>query len=489
MRLLAFYTCTTGLIIGIAWTSFFDLNWPTFGFLVLLGSSGVIGYLLTRSSSYLLLLLTVIATAMGGIRTALIPTELPNSFLPLIDMKVELEGIIVTQPDVRETSTRLTIEVMSGGEETRIIASAPTHRTYMVGDTVRVSGPLSLPEPFATDGGRSFAYDAFLAKDGVFALMSPARVEVTGRSPSIVLHIFRILQMGRDAFMDAVQRTMPEPESALAAGLIVGGKQGLGAELVSAFTIAGLIHIVVLSGYNVTIVAETVLRSLGFLPRKIALTVASSTIALFVLAAGAGAAATRAGAMALLGLIARTTGRTYEVMHALFLTVIGMLLWNPLLLVHDPGFQFSILATLGLIVFCPHIEKLFSWVRVSFIREITASTCAAQIGVLPILLFQTGNLSLVSFVVNVLVLPVIPLAMGCAALAAFIGLIAPSFADVLVTAVGLPAYGLLAYVIFTARTAAGVPLASITVPTYPFWIVIVAYACLGVLLLKLERKI
>jgi len=489
MRLLGFYAVVLGFAIGIAYASIFSFAWPVLAFLLLLPTFFAIGFLVTRKAVYLIAILAACAISAGGVRTVLVPTALPPVFAPLIEESVELEGTIVAQPDARETSSRLTIEVEKEGERTRIIASAPVHRKYRVGDRVQVSGKLSLPEPFATDGGRTFAYDKFLAKDGVFAVMSPAHVEIIGKSSSSVLAVFRVLQSGRDTFMVAVARTMPEPESALAAGLIVGGKQGLGEELLDAFTVAGLIHIVVLSGYNVTIVAEAVLRSLSFLPRKIALATACSTIGLFVLAAGAGAAATRAGAMALLGLIARSTGRIYKVMHALFLTLFGMLLWNPLLLMHDPGFQFSFVATLGLIVLCPHMEKLLIWVRVTFVREIAALTFAAQIGVLPILLFQTGNLSLVSFVVNIMVLPVIPLAMGCAALASFVALVLPAFADAFVTAAGLPAYALLSYVILSARTAASLPLASVVIPAFPFWLVVAAYGCLGLLVWRLEKKI
>ena len=489
MRIFGFYVAVLSFVLGVAYASLLSFSWPVLAFLSLLSVLFVAGFFFTKQFVYLIALLGACAVCAGGVRTVIAPTALPPAFVPLVEERVELEGTIVIQPDVRETNTRLTIEVEKEGEQTRVVASAPTHKKFMVGDKVSVSGKLSLPEPFATDGGRSFAYDKFLAKDGVFAVISPAHVEVTGRSPSLVLGIFRVLQLGRDAFMKAVARTMPEPESALAVGLIVGGKQGLGEELLNVFTVAGLIHIVVLSGYNVTIVAEAVLRCLGFLPRKVAFATACATIGLFVLAAGAGAAATRAGAMALLGLIARSTGRTYEVVTALFLTLFGMLLWNPLLLMHDPGFQFSFVATLGLIVLCPHVEKVFRWVKLTFVREITASTFAAQIGVLPILLFQTGNLSLVSFIVNIIVLPVIPLAMGCAALASFVALILPAFADAFVTAVGLPAYALLSYVIFAARTAASFPLASVVIPAFPFWSVVLTYGGLGLLVLKLEKRI
>lgn len=430
--------------------------------------------------------LMFLAFFLIGFRLATVRTELPEPFARLLNQHVSLQGTIIDYPDVRETSTRLTVEVQREGSVIRIIAVVIGHAKFKVGDVVSVSGSFALPEPFETAGGRMFAYDTFLAKDGVFALVNPAHVEVIGRDRNPWLTIMRTLGVIRESFLRAMERAIPEPESALAAGLLVGGKQGLGQSLLDDFTTAGLIHIVVLSGYNVTIVAEAVLRILGFLPRRMALTIAGSTIGLFVLAAGAGAAAVRAGMMALLGLVARSTGRTYAVLRALLVTFLGMLIWNPLLLMRDPGFQFSFAATLGLILLAESAERLLGWIRVAAIREIAASTLAAQIGVLPILLFQTGNLSLVSFFVNIIVLPVIPLAMGLGTVATLTALVLPTFADPLVRVAGLPAYAVLAYVITIAHFAAVLPLAQVIVPAFPFWIVVVAYAGLGVLVWKLR---
>jgi competence protein ComEC len=178
-----------------------------------------------------------------------------------------------------------------------------------------------------------------------------------------------------------------------------------------AFTIAGLLPIVVLSGYNVMIVADGVLRGLAFLPKRSSVGLAGLVVFLFVAAAGGGSSAFRAGLMALLALFARGTGRTYDALRALGAVFVLMLLVNPLLLVDDPGFQFSFVATLGLIIGTPLIEPKMKWVRNGFLREILATTIAAQVAVLPILLYQTGNLSLVALPANALVLPFVPLTM------------------------------------------------------------------------------
>ena len=91
--------------------------------------------------------------------------------------------------------------------------------------------------------------------------------------------------------MRALESALPEPHASLAEGILVGGKQGLGPDLLDAFTVAGLLPIIVLSGYNVMIVAESVLVLLGVLPKRYALFLSGITVAVFVFIAGGGSSA------------------------------------------------------------------------------------------------------------------------------------------------------------------------------------------------------
>jgi competence protein ComEC len=162
-----------------------------------------------------------------------------------------------------------------------------------------------------------------------------------------------------------------------------------------------------------------------------------------------------------------------------------MLLFNPLLLVHDPGFQLSFLATLGLILLHPLIECRLGFVRPSMLRDILASTLAAQIAVLPLLLYQTGLLSLVAVPANLLVLPLVPLAMLLAAIAGVLSLLMPMFAPLF----GFPAYLVLSYTIGIARLSADFPLASIGVPSFPFVFVVLAYGALGYVIANAPKPV
>lgn len=463
---------TIGFCIGILIASFVPVSFSLAGFLLLLGIIATGAFGATRRSTYLVIGIAIVCCSLGFARVAVAPSNLPGAFVPLLETRVTFEGVITADPDVREERQRVTIRVSHEGIDTKVLAVAPLFPEVHYGERVTVTGRMVTPEPFATDGGREFRYDRFLAKDGVFALIERAELEVTGPREGFITQTRGVFADLKNGFLESLAAALPEPQASLAGGLVAGGKQGLGDALLDAFIRSGLVHIVVLSGYNVMIVAEAVMRMLSVFPRRIAATGALLTIAAFVLAAGAGAASVRAGVMAGIALFARATYRTYDALRALIAAGLVMLLWNPLLLAYDPGFQLSFVATAGLILGAPIVEKKLAFVRNEFMREIASSTIAAQIAVLPLLLYQNGLFSLVALPANLLVLPVVPLAMAFSALAGIAGFLTPAIAPV----IGVPAYVLLAYITSAVEFASALPLAAVTIPAFPFWVVVLAYA-------------
>ncbi len=473
-----------GFASGIILCSLFVLSWPVVAFVFLLAGISGGAYAVYKVRTYAYLCTLLLCVMLGMVRVLCVPMEVPAPFVPLVDTPVQLSGTIVRDPDIRETAQRVTVRVEREGVLTNVLVVAPLYPRLSYADRVQIAGTLTYPKAFETDGGRSFDYPHFLAKDGVFVLIQRAQVTIQATELSVLERVPRALFAIRRAFARGVSHALPEPESSLAVGLIAGGKQGLGNELLEAFTVSGLLPIVVLSGYNVMIVAEAVLRSLRFLPRVGATGVAGIVILLFVLASGAGASAVRAGVMAGVGLFARATGRTYDALRALVFVFVLMLAHNPLLLLYDPGFQFSVIATLGLIVGSPLVSKRLTWVKSGVLREVLATTISAQLFVLPLLLFETGNLSFIAVPANILVLPVVPFAMLLSFVAGVVGLLVPFAAPI----VGLPAYALLHYIVSVARVAAELPLAHTIIPAFPFVVVLLLYGLLGAGVWWLKRN-
>ena len=392
------------------------------------------------------------------------------------------EGIVAREPDLRESSQHLYIREA----ETNALFLVTTNPYIEIeyGDKVRIQGTLEVPEAFETDTGRTFDYGGYLKAKGVHEMISFGRVSVTesGLGSPVMNTLFAL----KHTFMNALELSIPEPAVGLGEGLLLGVKRAIGKDLEEMFRTVGIIHIVVLSGYNIMIVADSVMRFLGlfFFPRT-RLIFGIVTIVLFALLVGLSATVVRASIMAVFVLIARSMGRPQAVLRALSITGVLMLIHNPYLLAFDPGFQLSFLATLGLILLSPFLEKRFTIVPERFgIRGYLATTVSTQLFVLPLLLFSMGTLSLVSILVNVLVLPAVPVAMFVTFAVGLIGLVSTSLGIIF----GFGAHVVLSYIIKVAELFALLPHAALTIPSFPFWLVVLMYIAIGYLTYRLGRE-
>ncbi len=200
------------------------------------------------------------------------------------------------------------------------------------------------------------------------------------------------------------RRLLPEPEASLLSGIVLGSKRGLPDDFWQALQKTATLHIVVASGYNVTIVIGAVIFLLaGLLKRPLAIGLGIGAVIIYSFMAGFEPAIVRAALMGSLAYFGQILGKPSAGLRLLILAAVAMLLVNPLF-IFDVGFQLSFMATLGLILICPRLPR---WLP----RGLSESL-AAQIMVWPILLYNFGQMSLIGILVNSLIVYLVPLAMG-----------------------------------------------------------------------------
>jgi competence protein ComEC len=395
-------------------------------------------------------------------------------------------GTVADDPDKRATSLRVTLSVATiNGQAThgKLLAILPRESTASYGDTLEVRGLMELPQTFETDTGRVFDYPGYLEVRGISAVMERAMVREQHPAGFTVLGTLFAL---KHRFEDALEQGIAEPEVSLLEGMLLGERGGFDDALLHAFVLVGLIHIVVLSGSNIAIVAEGAFRLLGLvrMPRRLLYVLGFVAIVLFALMTGGGAATLRAVIMGGIAIVARYLHRPQAAMRALFVAAVLMVLWNPLVLVDDNGFILSVLATFGLIALAPYIEqkltKLPAWAHFN-LRSIVATTLAVEIFILPALLYTSGYLSLVSVPANALILPLVPLVMFVGTMAGVLGLLHPWLAFV----PALAAQFLLKIILLITQSAAALPFAAATVAPFPAWVAIVVYVPLTFVALRI----
>ena len=357
-------------------------------------------------------------------------------------------------------------------------AVAPAFPRLLAGDRVTWSGRV---RPLGdTD------YEAWLAAQGIAATCEPTELAVVGHddSPAGRLEGFR------QASGDALQRVLPEPEGGLAAAILIGLRDRVDRDVAADFTTAGVSHIVAISGWNIAIVAATVAAMLGSLVgrrRRAFITLAA--ILAYTLFAGASPSVVRAAVMAAVALLAVESGRGSRAMVGLAWAVAAMVVAEPAT-VGDVGFQLSAAATAGLVAWATpltrRLEAGLPWLP-GPLRESLGVSLAAQAATLPIALLTFGRLALIAPAANLVAVPLVPPAMAAGALAFVAGglgaLGAPSW---LCGLLALPAWALLAALIWVVHLAASVPGAN---ETLAFPANAVAAAAAGLALCLVHRQL
>lgn len=319
---------------------------------------------------------------------------------------VSFTAVIVKDSDIRETSARLTLRgVGLPLIEGKILVTTSKYPEYHYGDKLKVTGNLAPPPVF-----EGFNYKEYLKKDGIFAVMSWPKIEVLGTGAGNP--ITKLLLSSKNRFKESTRRFISPPESGILEALVFGDEGGISKEWKDKLNLTGTRHIAAVSGMNITIIASLILSfllSLGFWRRQ-AFYFTIVLLALYVLMVGAPASAVRAGIMGALFLAARHLGRMSGAFRAVVFACTVMLALNPLLLRLDIGFQLSFLAITGIIYLQPFFSKLLKRIpdyKFFPIKTTLAATLSAQVFTLPILIFNFGRISLLSPLINLLIVPLL----------------------------------------------------------------------------------
>lgn len=218
---------------------------------------------------------------------------------------------------------------------------------------------------------------------------------------------------------------LPYNEAVLLFGIVFGGSEGFSSSMKDAFRNTGVLHVVAASGMNVTMVGAFLLAAFSlFLSRRFALIFSIVGIFYYALISGLEPSIMRASLMISITFIAAILGRQNYGALSLVLVAVIMLLINPLTL-FDVGFLLSFTSTLGILVIKPFFDHIKLFKKTKFISDDIATSFSAQIGSLPVLTGTFSAYSIISLLVNALVLWTIPFLMILGGIASFSAIALP----------------------------------------------------------------
>lgn len=263
----------------------------------------------------------------------------------------------------------------------------------------------------------------------------------------------------RHMFAAGIYSNMPDLQASLGLGVLMGVKTQLPEDLDAQLKTLALTHIVVASGYNLTVLIR-VARRLFEKHSKFQTAVAGGGLmATFVVVTGFSASMTRAALVTGLSLWAWYYGRRIHPIVILLVAAAITAGINPMYIWGDLGWYLSFLAFAGVLLVAPLVTRLIYGEREpKTIGQIVIETCSAQLTTLPLTLAIFGNLTILGLLANVMIVPLIPLAMVLTLIAgvgAGFGAFAPFIA--------LPATWLLTYITQLISILAAVPWAAVEV--------------------------
>jgi competence protein ComEC len=398
--------------------------------------------------------------------------------IPVVEPPLGNQAFVGVIKSVDERLDKTLLKVRIKDTNTNIQVTIREKQNLLPGDTVSVRGKVELPEDFVTDTGRIFDYDSYLSSRGVDAVIGFAQVVQIKKAN---FSINKIATQIRNFIAETLAENINFPVDGIVAGMLVGFQGAIPKYLSDIFRETGTLHTLVLSGYNITVLAGF----LGLLFRKLSFKTKTVLIALgigtLVLISGAGVAATRAGIMGSIALLSGVTLQSYNVLRALFVSLLFFFFLNPETIFVDPGFHLSFLATLFIVTILPILKEKFVFIPNGKLnlRELIILAVGLPIFMLPYMMYFSGLFPLVSPLANIFLAPIIPVLM-----LGGVAVVSLSFAPFVSSAIGFIVSFIGDIAIRVLTFFASFP--QWQTPTLPPWCVVLFYFILFVTIFRKE---
>jgi competence protein ComEC len=359
-----------------------------------------------------------------------------------------IEGRVASVPERLDDRVRFLLRERGGALV--LATSPPLPWPLALGDRLRLSARLRVPEGARNPRGRDRAEDLAVRGVGLEAHASAAPVRVAPPSP------LAAIEAGRGRFAEAASRALPPREAALVRAIGAGDRGAVDAATSDAFARSGLAHLLSVSGLHLAVVAYGAFRIARALvarrdalalradPRRVAAAVALPVTALYALATGADVPVVRSALAVALGFGGVLLDRESDALNGIAVAAIAVLAAEPGAL-RDPSFQLSFASVAGLALLSRPLRaavpvaapgpgaSLRARAREALLGAACASA-AATLATAPIVAFHFRRLSALGVVANLAGIPIGSALTVVAALAAIASALAPALAPALLLA-------------------------------------------------------
>ena len=396
---------------------------------------------------------------------------LENKVVDYFNSEIEFSGKVSKNPkDDLETKKAVieTKEVNGEKINSRILVFTKEDLSY--GDEVLIKGELVEPEKI-----NSFDYKMYLANQGISGIVLDSEIKIVSKHYSLFYNL-----------KNKVEKIVLENLSIRKAGIlnatILGETDNMSSELKQKLGFTGISHVVAISGQHIIILCVIILSFLNYLGigRKKAIIFTILFLLFYIILIDFPASALRAFIMMCFVLCAELLGRQSDSLRSLIIAAVLILLFNPLSLIFDLGFQLSFLAVLGIIFFNNFFEEKLKFIKNNFFIDLISVNLSAQVFVLPLLIYTFNYISLSSFFTNILVVPISTVLLVLGFVCVLISLILPGLSFLFFVPISL----ILEYVLFIVDRFSFM---IFPINSFPIILIFIIYTGLGFWAYKLRK--
>jgi len=348
--------------------------------------------------------LILLALTLGVWRTTAWGIE-RTQLTGLIGQKITVTGTVADDPAVNPTTRQVSLTLGNLRKDGRALPGQLSVYSYPV--QVQRGYRLQLDGKVGPGFGNAVAEMGF------------AKLTILSRAQSP-------LEQTRQRFFAGMKTALPEPLGSFGLGLLVGIRALIPKAMQAELALVGLSHLVAVSGYNLTIIVQAADRLLARFGRGIALVASFWLIGTFLALTGASASIVRASLVAVLSLLAAFYGRRFQPLALIAIAAGATAVFDPKYLT-DLGWLLSFLAFFGILVLAPAVEARLGNPK-SVVARLGIESLCAQILTIPLIMYMFNQLSIISPLSNLVILPMVPLAMAVSLLAGLAGMLIPPFA-------------------------------------------------------------
>ena len=367
----------------------------------------------------------------------------------------------------------------------RIFVNTEKIPNVKIGNTIKVRGKLRQFEEAANKG--NFDSRKYYLSLGFYGKIEAGTIEIINSDYSGIRQGLYELRM---EIIERLEKLCSDNKgifciinnkNGIIGAIILGDKTDLDSDIKELYSVSGIAHILAISGLHISFIGMAIYRLLRRRFRFLFSAAVSIPVVLsFGTMSGFGISTIRSIIMFILKIIGEVLGRKYDAITAISLAGLVLLVQNPFV-VCNSGFQMSFGAIIAIVLILPIVEEILN--TDNKIIKVLSANFTISLVMNPILAWNYYELPTFSFLLNIVVVPLMSVVIVSSIVGIFCSCIMFGFGKVVI----FPGCGILELYTFLCNIINKSSVASIVVGQPKVTIIIVYYAILLVVLFGLKN--